>query len=530
MNHSNLTTEATIGPDAPNELGFSALKVTAAEGYVGDRPGLNAKTLATILHSSDWHICDAESPARQEYLDRYFDPESAYRAILGYVGTYRPWEILTTQVAAAFIQTLNRIEVGPISKRPVDALVITGDVTDNGQLNELEWYLNLLDGQEVDPSGGRSKSDWVGSDSDSEWDERYWHPESDEAGRVDLPTGHFGYPNVPGLICAARKPFKTTGLQHPWLSVHGNHDALLQGTVAPDTELNELATGSKRIVGLAPEQTPLDVIEAIPTIGPARYIHTADSPTQEVTPDAARRLSSPGKFAELHLDSKSKPIGHGFTSKNVKDGTAYYSYEVGELILVALDTVNHHGGFEGSISQSQLQWLESTLVKFSDRHVVIASHHPSPAIINDYCPNGAERRVLGPEILAKLMSHKNVLVWINGHEHENQIILNVGLEGRVLPEINTASIIDWPQQARILEFAMDGETAYITSTVINHDGLVHPDLERLDLADMAGLSRILAFNDYQRRDPLTSIHRKEGSIADRNFVLRLPNLLYSADQ
>lgn len=170
------------------------------------------------------------------------------------------------------------------------------------------------------------------------------------------------------------------------------------------------------------------------------------------------------------------------------------------------------------------------MIEFSDRHVVIASHHPSPAIINDYQPDGAERRVLGPEILAKLMSHKNVLVWINGHEHENQIILNVGHEGRVLPEINTASIIDWPQQARILEFAVDNESAYITSTVINHDGLVDPDLERLDLADMAGLSRILAFNDYQRRDPLTSIHRKEGSIADRNFVLRIPNLLHSPDQ
>jgi len=525
MSDSNLTTEATIAPGVANELGFRSLKVTGGEAYVGDVPGPNVKTLATILHSSDWHICDAESPARQEYLDRYFDPNSPYRAILGYVGTYRPWEILTTQVAAAFIETLNRIEVGPISKRPVDALVITGDVTDNGQLNELEWYLNLLDGQEVDPSGARSKSDWVGSGSDSDWDERYWHPEGDEAGRVDLPTGHFGYPSVPGLVTAARKPFKSPGMKHPWLSVHGNHDALLQGTVAPDAELNKLATGNKRIIGLTPEQTPLDVIEAIPTIGPARYIHTADSPGQEVTPDASRRLTSPGKFAELHLDSKSNPIGHGFTPKNASDGTAYYSYQVGEIILVALDTVNHHGGFEGSISESQLRWLESTLSKHSNRHVVIASHHPSTAIINDYQPEGAERRVLGPEILATLMQHNNVLAWINGHEHENQIILNVGPAGRVVPEINTASIIDWPQQARVLEFSVDSESVYIVSTVINHDGLVDPNLERLDISDMAGLSRILAFNDYQRRDPLTSIHRKEGSVADRNFVLRLPNLL-----
>jgi metallophosphoesterase (TIGR03767 family) len=389
--------------------------------------------------------------------------------------------------------------------------------------------LNLLDGHEVDPAGGRSKSDWVGSASDSDWDERYWHPEAEDGGRVDLPTGHYGYPNVPGLIAAARKPFKSSGLRHPWFSVHGNHDALLQGTVAVDDALNELATGDKRIVGLAQEQTPFDAIEAIPTVGPARYIHTDDSPTQEITPNAARRLTSPGKFAELHLKSSSLPTGHGFTSKNVVDGTAHYVTQIGDLILVALDTVNHHGGFEGSITESQLRWLKSTLEKFSNQYVVIASHHPSPAIINDYQPEGTEPRVLGPEILSTLMNHKNVLVWINGHEHENQIILNVGPDGRVLPEINTASIIDWPQQARILEFSVDSESAYITSTVINHDGLVDPDLARLDLADIAGLSRILAFNDYQRRDPLTSIHRKEGSIADRNFVLRLPNLLSSAD-
>lgn len=519
-----LTTAATIASGAASKLGFKQLRISEGENYVGDLPGPNVKTLATILHSSDWHICDAESPARQEYMDRHFDPDSPYRAIVGYVGTYRPWENLTMQVAAAFIDTLNQIEVGPVSKRPVDALVITGDVTDNGQLNELEWYLNLLDGNEVDPSGGRTDCDWVGADTGGKWDERYWHPEVTDEGS-DLPTKYFGYPKVPGLIEASRKPFTPSGLRHPWLSVHGNHDALLQGTVTPDDALNELAIGNERITGLAANQTPLDLISAIPTIGPAKYIHTNESPSQPVTPDSTRRLTAPGKFAELHLDSKSTPAGHGFTKQNAVTGTAYYSHQVGELILVALDTVNHHGGFEGSISESQLRWLESTLVRFTGKHVIIASHHPSQAIINNYQPGGSERRVLGPEILSTLMQHKNVLVWINGHEHENQIILNVGPEGRILPEINTASIIDWPQQARILEFSCDPESIYIVSTVINHDGLVEPDLERLDLVDMAGLSRILAFNDYQRRDPLTSIHRKEGSVADRNFVLRLPNLL-----
>ncbi len=51
-----LTTAATIGSGAANELGFKQLRITEGESYVGDLPGPDVNTLATILHSSDWHI------------------------------------------------------------------------------------------------------------------------------------------------------------------------------------------------------------------------------------------------------------------------------------------------------------------------------------------------------------------------------------------------------------------------------------------------------------------------------------------
>ncbi|MEI6404916.1 MAG: TIGR03767 family metallophosphoesterase [Actinomycetes bacterium] len=522
MNHD--TTRSTIKPKNLNSAGFTWMERSQGEPYVGALPPKSARPIATILHSSDWHICDAESPGRQEFMDRFFDSDSQFQAVLGYIGTYRPWEILTCQVAAVFIDTMNRIECGPITGRPVDALVITGDVTDNGQLNELEWYLDLLDGRKVDPSGGRAQSDWVGATTGDAIDDRYWHPEEQTQ---DRPSREFGYPHLPGLIDAARRPFDSVGLRHPWLSVHGNHDALLQGVVAPDKELDALTIGDQRIVGLAPGQSPLESAQGVPAIGPANYIHRDDSPRAPVTPDPARRLTEPGKFAELHLTSTSLPAGHGFTAENIAKKTAYFSYEVGELVVLAMDSVNHFGGFEGAIDETQMQWIIETLNKYSDRLVVVASHHPSRTIINDYKPEGESRRILGDEILEEFMKHPNVVVWLNGHEHEHNIYLNVGPNGRILPEINTASIIDWPQQSRILEFLEDDETksVYIISTVIDHDGLVEPDVERLDLVDMAGLSRILAFNDYQRRDPLLSMHRKEGNLADRNFVLRLPHLL-----
>ena len=519
MNHSHLTTEATIAPDAPSELGFKTLKVTAGEDYVGDRPGPNVKTLATILHSSDWHICDAESPARQEYLDRYFDPNSAYRAILGYVGTYRPWEILTTQVAAAFIETLNRIEVGPISKRPVDALVITGDATDNGQLNELEWYLNLLDGQEVDPSGGRSASDWVGSDSD--WDERYWHPEGDVGGRVDLPTGHFGYPNVPGLISAARKPFKTTGLRHPWLSVHGNHDALLQGTAATTPELDALAQGSEKLAALKNMADLADLFSGFGEVGPAVYPGLDHMDTNEVTADPRRALVKMQDWVNVHTN-----CGHDHGLDAEQPETPYWYRNIGNQVrLIALDTVNRFGGWQGCLHREQFDWLSHMLDESKDKYIVLTSHHPLENLFNGYVPEDESAPALEEEVRRLLEKHPNVVLWFSGHVHDHKITQSKNSDGsHAFWEIRTGSHIDWPQQSRVIEIVKttNGKIA-IGTVVFDHAGPVvfngTPD-ELADPVALAGRSRLLAANDWQRQNggPF-ALELMEGLPEDRNIWL-----------
>ena len=65
-----------------------------------------AKVLATIVHLSDVHLCDAESPARLEYLDHLSDPGEPYADIFTEIGTYRPQEILTAQVASAMVESV----------------------------------------------------------------------------------------------------------------------------------------------------------------------------------------------------------------------------------------------------------------------------------------------------------------------------------------------------------------------------------------------------------------------------------------
>ncbi len=68
--------------------------------------------------------------------------------------------------------------------------------------------------------------------------------------------------------------------------------------------------------------------------------------------------------------------------------------------------------------------------------------------------------------------------------------------------MTTASHVDWPQQARIIELAKDLDTGSIVvaCTVVDHTGLVDPRRGELgDVATLAGWSRPLAANDWQLR-------------------------------
>ena len=170
-------------------------------------PSPSGEVLACLWHLSDLHLCDAESTARLEYLDRYSDPDSAYRDELGDIGTYRPQEAFTVQVATTMVRTVNGWTSAPTTGAPIDAVLLTGDLTDNAQRNELAWYQGVVEGGAISPrSGDPSRSSWVGATDPATWDERYWHPDGPPAGaEPDRPTRIFGYPTIPGLVEAARR-------------------------------------------------------------------------------------------------------------------------------------------------------------------------------------------------------------------------------------------------------------------------------------------------------------------------------------
>src|SRR5690348_4168578 len=77
------------GPGEPH-----AVRAELGGPAPSDRAEDRVEPLLTVAHLSDLHVCDHQSPARIEFLDRWADPDSPILEHLGEVGTYRAQELM----------------------------------------------------------------------------------------------------------------------------------------------------------------------------------------------------------------------------------------------------------------------------------------------------------------------------------------------------------------------------------------------------------------------------------------------------
>jgi metallophosphoesterase (TIGR03767 family) len=510
------------------------------------------EALATIVHLTDIHVIDAQSPTRVEFVDRLEDPGTLKPGALS--SAHRPQETLCGHVSDAMIRALAAIGVGPVTGRPFDCAVSTGDNTDNQQENEVDWFIALLDGGrpvEIN-SGDPDRYEGVQDDDPLTYDFSYYHPDphavDDDYKRV------FGFPDRPGLLDAVIAPFTPVGLPCPWYSVYGNHDGLVQGNMPDIPPLEQISVGPLKVVGLPAGLTPARAERALTEGNPDELYGGAldaladgdlagaeaalQAPVRLVEADERRRFLSRTEYAAKHREHTGGPgpVGHGLDEEATETGRLYYTFQIADGVLgIALDSVNPGGFATGSLDRAQFAWLEERLIEVHARYyapdggeiatdhgdqlVVLFAHHNMFSMDNPF-PDlfGApeEQRVQDDELEQLLHRFPNVVAFVNGHSHVNRVTPFPDPQGRTggFWEISTAAHIDHPQQSRIVEVVDNADgTLSLLSVIVDHAGPVRSPEEPTDVLGLASFSREMALND-----PQVNLGRV-GDITDRNVEL-----------
>lgn len=480
--------------------------------------------LAAFVQFTDLHVVDAQSPMRVEYLDGL--AKSAFR----------PQEALSVHGATSLVQRVNSLQSGPFTGRVLDCVVTTGDNTDNHENIELDWFLTVMSGGEFSANTGDPQL-WQGVQSGG--DKNYYNPES----AVQDQYKQAGFPQIPDYFSRIIRPAKSPGLNLPWYSVFGNHDDSIQGTLPSDWALlAAIYTGDIKFSGFADPAAEKALRAAIAQGQQMQTGNFAVAPFGKVVADQRRAPFTPVEYMKKHRDPKYNgigPVGHGFSQESVDTGRGYYTFDISpQVVGISLDSTNRVGYTEGSLGQEQFQWLEDTLKSGSgtyydgwgfkikrptaDKLFVIFSHHTIDSM-NNLIPDlkQPELRRSGKDVRDLLKRFPNVLAWVNGHTHKNEVTAQTGpTPERGFWQINTASHIDYPQQARIIEVAdnQDG-TLSLFGTLIESAAPYQGSYSSDSLDDLGALYRELAYNDIQASDSLM------GQPKDLNVELLVVNPL-----
>lgn len=521
--------------------------VGAPEDFRPPRQG----SILNFLQLSDFQMVDEESPARVEFLD------TSQRApgLQPFSAAYRPQESLTTQVTEAMVRAV-RNTTSPITGEQLELAILTGDNADSQQFNETRWFIDILDGDKtIDPNsgvpipgceatpgsiydgvrGGGRLGYYEPDSSENNVDGDGYSPlreENQSETGTDVTIRDF-----PGLFERANEPFRSLGLDLPWYTAFGNHDALIQGN-SPDAyfgpfgpteevareDFQHIATGCEKVKLIPSAQDQDDLtVDIVPPDARRCLLAKDDVPVDPLgllmgTPCAKT------SWIEEHFQTTGAPVGHGFAPAPCEPATpadaacagygrpasaeanndGYYSFSpIAGLRMVALDTVTDECGLivcsEGSVDDPQFRWLKNQLelAKAMNQYVITYSHHTLKTIrfpstdTTEYPMHYGNRPMsqdqpanVSLESLEDLFcTYTNFLTHIDGHEHANAVRKH-NCDGTPGPgatnanpffEISTAAHLDWPQQARMIELVDNGDgTMSLVLTVLDHEGAPNP--------------------------------------------------------
>lgn len=376
------------------------------------------RSLLYLWQVADSQLIDEESPIRFE---------GVYLAPVG--SAYKPHGHLTTQVFESHVRTARRIS--DHSGRPFDLALVTGDLVDGGQVNELMWFATIMGGGVVDPDSGQDDDPMPGAGNDF------------------------------------NDPFYSAGIGVPWYAAIGNHEVLYSGFWEADDEVQAAAVGDRVV----------DFVERFLGFvsGPGLRNGFRDGRTLwgdvvdqgETVADPLRRIASLRETMQLLYEAPGEPLGHGFTTEAIDAGRGWFSFHPlpgKPLRIICLNTLSEDPASpEGALGQAQFDWMMAELQDAEDAGelVIVASHHRSGSLQHS-------SPVSATTLASTLAAHDHVILHLTGHGHysRKELFPSPRPGGLGHWELMAPAVVDFPQQSRIVEVVYEGE-GYLAVYVTN---------------------------------------------------------------
>ncbi|HNX34313.1 MAG TPA: TIGR03768 family metallophosphoesterase [Kiritimatiellia bacterium] len=413
--------------------------------------------LLSFFTISDIHITDKESPAQVPYYGwgaEFGDPG------LGSLNpsSYSPAMCATTHLLDSTVQTINALH----RLAPFHFGIALGDFCNSGQYNELRWFIDVMDGKNIQPSSGAH----LGADT------------------IDY-----------------QKPYKAAGLDRsiPWYAAIGNHDQFWMGIGYPTEKVRQALVSSNvleitdAVAGpLWPnasegQGTYVGVVDGTTKYGDVIYWGATNGyeTTPTVAPDPNRHIiteniASPTNFIAEFFNTTSEPVGHGFIRDGAGSTAACYTFQPmsnAPIRVIVLDNTcksdqaNEDAMFYGGgwMDDARYAWLTNELQRGQndEQLMILAAHvpvNPQESLLSTNKLVGIQfyDEAVETNLIATLHRYPNLLMLMTGHRHVS-VVTPYPSPDPTHPElgfwqVETPSLRDFPIQFRSWEIFLNSDT------------------------------------------------------------------------
>ena len=312
----------------------------------------------------------------------------------------------------------------------LDFVISTGDQVDNAMQNEFQWFMDVLNGNEMSDDYKKLVTE-----------------------QVMTPVNPQGLDNAIPLYAAI-----------------GNHDTMIVGNFpAKLMEIIHHKMEERYGFEITTQEEVIDILydhgfsnmpdymDGYYSFDPDEYVHCIVLNTNN------------DNWIEGIVDrffSRKRRLISWLIKRRKARGRKTILIDILKIFIRWLETQTHEviGGIaEGTLDRDQFAWMKQEIEENSNKLCLIFSHHGPDSFLS---PIG---NVTPNELRNTLCSYDNVIAHIFGHNHHNLIIKEENAYGNYW-SVSTCSIIEYPQEWRRISLWDNGDgTGLLSCRMFQHE-------------------------------------------------------------